>query len=228
MERRSGSKQSSPLRWSPETDRLLLESDAHGPEATRTAIDQVLEEQRKNGQPGLTRKAVVNHLWELRIGNQRPGQHWCQERKDLATWMAGEHRAQEIAELLKCSEAAMRAMLWREGYSSRFTDGYALSQLCRDYGMGYRKVKRLVEVNELTVKGGRILESSYLEFCQRQKAQGRLPRPGSVAEQLLDGIEEPNAGSSGKKREATHAGGWIIVLWLKPTELLSEKISERV
>jgi hypothetical protein len=208
MQRRSGRKQSSPLRWSSETDRLLLEANAQGPEATRKAIDQILEEQRNNGQPGLTRRAVVNHLWELRIGEKRPGQHWSQERKDLATWMAGEHRAKEIAELLKCSETALRAMLWRERYSSRYSNGYALSQVCRDYGMGYRKVKRLVKANELTVKDGRILESSYLEFCQRQKEQDRLPKPGSVAEQLLEGIEEPNAGSSGKKRDAARAGGF--------------------
>jgi hypothetical protein len=208
MERRSGKRQSFSLRWSPEIDRLLVEAYAQGPEATRKAIDQVLEQQRKNGQPSLTRKAVVNHLWELRIGNKRPGQHWSQERKDLATWMAGEHPAREIAALLRCSEAALRAMLWREGYSSQLTDGYALSQVCRDYDMGYRKVIRLVKANELTVKDGRILESSYLEFCKRQKAQGRVPKPGSVAEQLLEGIEEPNAGGSGKKRAAAHAGGF--------------------
>ena len=208
MQRRSGRKQSSPLRWSSETDRLLLEANARGPEATRNAIDQILEEQRNNGQPGLTRRAVVNHLWELRIGEKRPGQHWSQERKDLATWMAGEHRAQEIAELLKSSEAALRAMLWREGYSSRLSDGYALSQVCRDYGMGYRKVKRLVKANKLTIKDGRILESSYLEFCRRQKEQGRLPKPGSVAEQLLEGIEEPDAGRSSKKQAAARAGSF--------------------
>jgi len=154
--------------WPGSLDDMLKQGYASGRRGKSEVIKEILRRCPDLPRYVIWKRASRLGLTQKRQANEAKTQHgrWSADEDKLLLQLCGEYPARMIGEKLHRSERAVRLRLLRLAGSSSFRDGYKQSEVSRDLGVSPAKVRRWVVLGWLNLRGRRITDRSYRQFCR--------------------------------------------------------------
>ena len=154
--------------WTPELLEILERGYARGRSGAREAVQEILR-----CYPDLPRHVIWKRASRLGLTHKADGNEtknlcgpWLADEDKFLMQFGGEYSARMIGEKLHRSERAVRLRLLLQIGSSSVRDGYTQSELSRDLGVSPATLRRWVKVESLKLRGRRITDKSFQEFCR--------------------------------------------------------------
>lgn len=169
--------------WTPELLEILERGYARGRSGAREGVQEILRRY-----PALSRPVIWKHA--SRLGLTQHGKNieaknrrgpWSADEDKFLLQFGGEYPARMIGEKLHRSERAVRLRLFLQIGSSRVRDGFTQSELSRDLGVSPATVRRWVKMEWLKLRGRRITDKSFQEFC---RAHGSEIDVGEISKEM--------------------------------------------
>lgn len=159
--------------WTPELLEVLERSYVRGRSGVRDAVQEILRRS-----PLLPRHVIWKRASRLRLmhnangnGAKKQSRRWSAEEDKFLLQFGGEYPVRMIGEKLHRSERAVRLRLFLRIGCSSVSDGYTQSALARDLGVSPATVRRWVKMDWLKLRGRRITDKSFQEFCRAHGAE---------------------------------------------------------
>ena len=159
--------------WTPELLEVLERGYVKGRSGVREAVQEILRRSpllprhviwKRASRLGLTRKADGNET-------KKQSRRWSADEDKFLLQFGGEYPVRMIGEKLHRSERAVRLRLFSRIGCSSVSDGYTQSALSRDLGVSPATVRRWVKMDWLMLRGRRITDKSFQEFCRAHGAE---------------------------------------------------------
>jgi hypothetical protein len=154
--------------WTPELLEILERGYARGRSGAREAVQEILR-----CYPNLPRHVIWKRASRLGLTHKAEGnetkkqrRRWSADEDKFLMQLGGEYPARMIGEKLHRSERAVRLRLLLQIGSSSVRDGFTQSDLSRDLRVSPATVRRWVKVESLKLRGRRITDKSFQEFCR--------------------------------------------------------------
>lgn len=166
--------------WTPELLEVLERGYVRGRSGVREAVQEILRRSpllpryviwKRASRLGLTHKADGNET-------KKQSRRWSADEDKLLLQFGGEYPVRMIGEKLHRSERAVRLRLFLRIGSSSVSDGYSQSALSRDLGVSPATVRRWVKMDWLKLRGRRITDKSFQEFCRAHGSEIDIDKLG--------------------------------------------------
>ena len=145
--------------WRPALDAILKSGAAGGPSRLHKSIQRIREQD-----PELSVKKILKRTAELRLTSWKSP--WTEEEKTYVLDHAREFSVADIARHLGRTAGAVYQLLWRNGESAKFQDGYTQRELAEALHVSPRKVRRWVRLGWLMLYQGRVKDRSLKRFLE--------------------------------------------------------------
>jgi hypothetical protein len=167
--------------WTPELLGILERGYVRGRSGVREAVQEILRRS-----PLLPRYVIWKRASRLELTHQADGnetkkqsRRWSADEDKFLLQFGGEYPVRMIGEKLHRSERAVRLRLFLRIGSSSVSDGYSQSALSRDLGVSPATVRRWVKMDWLKLRGRRITDKSFQEFCRAHGSEIDFDKLGS-------------------------------------------------
>ena len=156
--------------WTAELDEMLrcAYKQARDREELSANLDAVLR------RSGFSRPAILSRAAELRLN--APRRSWSEREMRLLAEFAGTLSKASIARKLGRSYCSVKGAFARLEFSSRVVEGFSRDDVAGLLGVGAKAVRSWIEVGWLSVRCGRITESSLRRFLCEHSEEYSLRR----------------------------------------------------
>lgn len=154
--------------WTPELLEVLERGYVRGRSGVREAVQEILRRSPLLPRHVIWKRASRLGLKHKADGNEakKQSRRWSADEDKFLLQFGGEYPVRMIGEKLHRSERAVRLRLFLRIGSSSVSDGYTQSALSRDLGVSPATVRRWVKMDWLKLRGRRITDKSFQEFCR--------------------------------------------------------------